>query len=667
MASYLSNGEELKIFNPSRIGLKGEDFTISEIDYNSNSLRLIEETNDNNTNSKNGIISFNRKGIINLLINFTRPLNNMDYMFEGCEKLLSIDLSHIESASLNSMIYTFANCKNLENVNFTSVNTSKVVLMDFLFVGCIKLTNIDGFNELDTSSLKKTAGMFFGCNSLIFANLSSFNLDGIKEQSGMFIEVNSLKEVDLGNCTDGNKIFNPTVQYNLTIIANVFNINCDKISGVNIGGGGPFGSYIVCKVGDNEKCKECEDIRISSNCKNCNKGYFLPLGGEDKKVCKKCNEGCLECYAEEGSNNSTCTSCDNGYYLDKENYDCKIIGIGGCAKINELGDKLSCLECLEGYMLYENQCAKLCEIGENEKCASCNSSFEYMDKCYSCNKGYLLNNKMDNKICQSCHEIINNCNECKKISGDIQCISCREGYKLLNNKCYKECHKDCLECEYIDEIEDENENEKQYGKCHKCKEGYYLRESRTYDDNGNSYTGTFCNRCTSGCKVCRYDELQSKSICLSCDDNYNLKGITCEKKCDLGKDEKCLNCNESQCASCNPGYYLDDGKCLSCDINNCDECEKNKICKKCEKGYDLENNQCIKKCEVGENEKCKTCNNIKIEECFECNSGYYLPEDATNKTKCYQCGEGCKSCKGGLSKPECYICDIGFKLTDIPL
>jgi hypothetical protein len=165
-------------------------------------------------------------------------------------------------------------------------------------------------------------------------------------------------------------------------------------------------------------------------------------------------------------------------------------------------------------------------------------------------------------------------------------------------------------------------------------------------------------------QICRYDELQSKSICLSCDDNYNLKGITCEKKCDLGKDEKCLNCNESQCASCNPGYYLYDGKCLSCDINNCDECDKNKICKKCEKGYDLENNQCIKKCEIGENEKCKSCNNIKIGECSECNSGYYLPEDATNKTKCYQCGEGCKSCKGGLSKPECYICDIGFKLTD---
>ena len=662
MASYLSNGEEIKIFNPSRIGLKGDEFTINEIDYNSNGLRLIKEIND--TNLENGIITSNRKGIINLLINFTKPLNNMDYMFEGCSKLLSIDLSHIESPSLNSMIYTFANCKNLENVNFTSVNTSKVELMDFLFVGCRKLTNIDGFNELNTSSLKKTAGMFFGCNSLVSANLSSFNLDGIEEQSGMFINVPSLKEVDLGNCTDGNKIFNPSEEYNLTIISNETNINCDKISGVNIDSGGLFGSYITCEIGINEKCKECENIRTSSKCKSCNKGYFLPLGGEEKKICKKCDEGCLECYAEEGSNNSTCISCDKGYNLDTENF-CKKIEIEECVKINKTRDRLICLECSEGYILYENQCAKLCEIGENEKCASCNSSFEYMNKCYNCNKGYILNNKMENKICQSCDEIINHCNECQKNYGDIQCTSCIEGYNLINNKCFKECHEQCLECEYIDE--DKDGDEIQYGKCHKCKEGYYLRESLVYDNGGKSYKGTFCNPCTTGCKLCGFNEFQGKSYCLSCEDNYNLIDKRCEKKCDFGINDNCLNCNENQCASCNLGYYLDDGKCLSCDINNCDECDKNKICKKCEKGYDLVNNQCIKKCEIGENEKCKTCNSIIIGECSECNSGYYLPIDnSIDKTKCYQCEEGCKSCSGNLnlSYHECYTCDIGFKLTD---
>jgi hypothetical protein len=34
---------------------------------------------------------------------------------------------------------------------------------------------------------------------LVSANLSSFNLDGIEERSGMFVKFNPLKEVDLSN------------------------------------------------------------------------------------------------------------------------------------------------------------------------------------------------------------------------------------------------------------------------------------------------------------------------------------------------------------------------------------------------------------------------------------------------------------------------------------
>ena len=72
-----------------------------------------------------------------------------------------------------------------------------------------------------------------------------------------------------------------------------------------------------------------------------------------------------------------------------------------------------------------------------------------------------------------------------------------------------------------------------------------LWEGLAYDDEGNSYIVTFYNRCTWGYKLNRYDEFQIKFICLSWDDNYNLKGMTYERKCEFRKDEKCLNCNES--------------------------------------------------------------------------------------------------------------------------
>ena len=46
--------------------------------------------------------------------------------------------------------------------------------------------------------------------------------------------------------------------------------------------------------------------------------------------------------------------------------------------------------------------------------------------------------------------------------------------------------------------------------------------------------------------------------------------MTYERKCDFGKDEKCLYYNESQFSTCNP-----DGNRLFCDINNYVEGDKN--------------------------------------------------------------------------------------------
>ena len=51
-------------------------------------------------------------------------------------------------------------------------------------------------------------------------------------------------------------------------------------------------------------------------------------------------------------------------------------------------------------------------------------------------------------------------------------------------------------------------------------------------------------------------------------------------------------------------------------------------------------------CQIGEKEKCKTCNNnSKLKnQCESCNEGYYLSEDG-NKTICEKCDiEGCSIC-----------------------
>ena len=89
---------------------------------------------------------------------------------------------------------------------------------------------------------------------------------------------------------------------------------------------------------------------------------------------------------------------------------------------------------------------------------------------------------------------------------------------------------------------------------------------------------------------------------------------------------------------------------LACNnFENCEKCGGSKetlFCIKCKLGSQLEDNKCINpKCNLGEEEKCLSCQNIsgKENECSECNEGYFLPTNILDKTKCSKINiEGCK-------------------------
>ena len=100
------DGKNLKIFNPSRLGLKKGEYSIYETTEYSR-LRRIDEIEEDN-----GLLNSTKDGFTTIKVNFTNPLTNLDFMFEGCEDLIDVNLSQINS-SIDSMIYTFTNCKSL--------------------------------------------------------------------------------------------------------------------------------------------------------------------------------------------------------------------------------------------------------------------------------------------------------------------------------------------------------------------------------------------------------------------------------------------------------------------------------------------------------------------------------------------------------------------------
>ena len=104
----------------------------------------------------------------------------------------------------------------------------------------------------------------------------------------------------------------------------------------------------------------------------------------------------------------------------------------------------------------------------------------------------------------------------------------------------------------------------------------------------------------------------------------------------------------------------DKTKCKICDMENCNKCEGNlnyTKCVSCEENFILSGNKCLKNCTINETTQCKKCNpeEGKIDQCLECNGGFYLPEE--NKTHCEKCSiENCEKCKNN----NCSKCFDGF-------
>ena len=60
-----------------------------------------------------------------------------------------------------------------------------------MFFGCNSLINLN-LSSFNTQNVFDMSRMFYGCNSLTNLNLSSFNTQNVKYMSDMFYECNSL-------------------------------------------------------------------------------------------------------------------------------------------------------------------------------------------------------------------------------------------------------------------------------------------------------------------------------------------------------------------------------------------------------------------------------------------------------------------------------------------
>lgn len=102
------------------------------------------------------------KGIKNLN---TSNVSDMAYMFAGCSKLKSVDLTYMYSPYVKNMSYMFCDCSSLKTVYLKGLNTSNVEDMRSMFEFCTSLGYLD-LSSFNTQKVKNFEKMFYGCRSL---------------------------------------------------------------------------------------------------------------------------------------------------------------------------------------------------------------------------------------------------------------------------------------------------------------------------------------------------------------------------------------------------------------------------------------------------------------------------------------------------------------------
>ena len=152
----------------------------------------------------------------------TANVEFMDYMFNGCSALKSLDLTNFKTANVTDMSHMFNGCSALKSLDLTNFNTANVTDMSHMFNGCTALTSLD-LTNFNTAKVTNMSNMFKGCSALTSLGLTNFNTAKVTEMGNMFNGCSALTSLDLTN-------FNTA---KVTEMGNMFN-GCSALTSLDL-------------------------------------------------------------------------------------------------------------------------------------------------------------------------------------------------------------------------------------------------------------------------------------------------------------------------------------------------------------------------------------------------------------------------------------------------
>jgi len=308
----------------------------------------------------------------------------------------------------------------------------------------------------------------------------------------------------------------------------------------------------------------------------------------------------VHCAGSRGNDDFCTASCPIGQFPDASNARCQSCDVTGCLVCPSEGVCTRCEQLL--WLLNQTRCLQ------------------------SCPSGYYGNTGTG-----SCHRCDSVCLTCADGVFGTKCTSCHVTLALYDGACVEECPQDRLLWNMTSAV------------CVKqCPDGSYQPMT--------SSTHRLCLPCFAPCLRC-YGAADNCTTCLAANHVRLTRGngmTSCQSGCPIGQfqgpDNRCVQCDDSLCASCYVGgqycrtcigqsHLLEMGRCQnSCSLGLYPNYPGRVCLPVCPRGrYRNRNGQC-QACPA----RCLDCLSSSI--CVTCQPGYYL---LTNQRTCVsQCGSG---------------------------
>ena len=128
----------------------------------------------------------------------TENITNMEGWFNACNKLISVDLSHLNFRNVIFLGLSFGKSKSLKTVDLSNINAEKLTDMAGTFYGSSSLTfiNLTNFNAPELWQMIHT---FRECTSLISIDFTNFRAPKLITLQNAFYMSPSLKSVNLSS------------------------------------------------------------------------------------------------------------------------------------------------------------------------------------------------------------------------------------------------------------------------------------------------------------------------------------------------------------------------------------------------------------------------------------------------------------------------------------